>query len=47
MSLVPPEAAPDEQPLLTDGDLLAGHDVPRQTADVASVAQNDRRLSQA
>ena len=45
--LFPPESAADEQPLLADRHIAAGHHVARQAADVAPVTQDDHGITQA
>src|SRR3546814_10485076 len=40
MLLLPQETLPNEQPLLADWHISAGHNITRQTADVAAIAQN-------
>ncbi len=47
VALVPAKAAAEEQALLADRDVAAGHHVARQAADVASVAQDGVGLLQA
>ena len=45
--LLPAKAPADEQPLLTDRHVAAGHHVARQAADVAAIAQDRPGIAQA